>query len=156
MAEGNKIFCTNRKARFDYFLMESFETGISLKGTEVKSIRAGRANLKDSYGRIKNGEVFLYNCHISPYDNGNINNHDPLRPRKLLLKRSEIRKLIGKTNLQSVTLVPTKLYQSGKWIKVEIQLGKGKKHYDKREDKAKLSAQREIQRAMKDHNQRGR
>jgi SsrA-binding protein len=156
MTEENKTFCTNRKARHDYFLMESYEAGIALKGTEVKSIRAGRANLKDSYGKIKNGEVYIYNCHISPYDNGNINNHDPLRPRKLLLKRREIRKLIGKSKVQSVTLIPTRMYQSGKWIKVDLSLGKGKRQYDKRQDKANLTAQREIQRVMKDHNQRGR
>src|SRR4030042_3925672 len=104
MNEMNRTFCTNRKARHDYFLMDCYEAGICLQGTEVKSIRAGRANLKDSYGRLKNGEIYLYNCHISPYENGNINNNDPLRPRKLLLHRREIRKLIGKSKEQSLTL----------------------------------------------------
>jgi SsrA-binding protein len=156
MTEMNKTFCTNRKARHDFFIMEGYEAGICLQGTEVKSIRAGRANLKDSYGRLKNGEVFLYNCHISPYENGNINNHDPLRPRKLLLHKREIRKLIGKSKEQNITLIPTRVFQSGKYIKVDLHLAKGKKQYDKRHDKADMSAKREIQRAMKDHNQRGR
>ncbi|MBW2149523.1 MAG: SsrA-binding protein SmpB [Deltaproteobacteria bacterium] len=152
----NRTFCSNRKARHEYFLMEGYEAGIALKGTEVKSVRAGRASLKESYGRVKNGEVYLYNLHISPYNDGNVNNHDPLRPRKLLLHKREIRKLIGKTKEESLTLIPTRLYQSGKWIKVDLHLAKGKKQYDKREARAKLDAQREIQRAMKDHNQRGR
>ena len=156
MSKDQRTFCTNKKARFEYFLMDGYEAGICLKGTEVKSVRAGRANLKESYGRIDKGEVFLYNCHISPYDNGNINNHDPLRPKKLLLRRREIRKLIGKTKEHSLTLIATRLYLSGKWIKVDLHLAKGKRQYDKRQDKANLSAQREIQRAMKDHNQRGR
>jgi SsrA-binding protein len=155
MIDKNKTFCTNRKARHDFFLIDGMEAGIALKGTEVKSIREGKANLKDSYGKIKNGEVYLYNCHISPYGNGNINNHDPLRSRKLLLSKREIRKLLGKLKEASITLVPTRFYQSGKWIKIEIFLAKGKKQYDKREVIARQSANREIQRAIKDYNTKG-
>ncbi|OCL25401.1 SsrA-binding protein [Orenia metallireducens] len=145
-----KTIATNRKARHEYHIEETYEVGIVLQGTEVKSIRAGRVNLKDSFARIENNEVFLYNLHISPYEQGNRYNHDPERVRKLLLHKSEIRKLIGKTQQEGYTLVPLKIYFTRQLIKVQLALGKGKNLYDKRQDLKRKSAKREIQRAFKD------
>ena len=150
MAEGTKIIVQNRKARHDYFIEECFEAGIVLTGTEIKSLRLGRANLQDSYATIKNGEVFVSGLHISPYDMGNRFNHDPLRTRKLLLHHFEINKLIGHTQKKGLTLVPLSLYFKKGLVKVELAICKGKKLYDKREDIAKKDAMREIDRRMKD------
>jgi len=141
-----KIIAQNRKARHDYDILEAFETGIALQGTEVKSLREGKANLKDCYARIKNGEVFLHNLHISPYEKGNIYNHDPLRIRKLLLHRKEIRKLSGRVEEKGLTLVALKVYFRKGKAKVELGLARGKKMYDKREDIAKRDVQREMDR----------
>jgi len=149
MAEGTKLIAQNRKARHDYFIEETFEAGIALTGTEVKSLRLGRANLQDSYATIKNGEVFVNGLHISPYDMGNRFNHDPLRTRKLLLHRFEINKLIGHTQKKGLTLVPLSLYFKKGMVKVELAVCKGKKLYDKRDDIAKKDALREIDRRMK-------
>ena len=143
------VVTTNRKAYHDYFIEETYEAGISLLGTEVKSIREGRVNLKDSYAIIKNNEVFLLNCHISPYSHGNLQNHEPLRTRKLLLKRREIDKLWGKLSQQGFTLVPLKIYFKKGKAKVEIGLVKGKRKYEKREALKEKEAKREIQRHMK-------
>lgn len=145
-----KTITENRKARHDYTIVEAFEAGIELKGTEVKSMRAGRANLKDSFAVIENGELILYGMHISPYDHGNIFNVEPLRPRKLLMHKKEIMRLIGKTKEQGLTLVPLKAYFKKDKIKIELALAKGKKLYDKREAAAEKSAKREIEKAMKD------
>ncbi|MFQ5932788.1 MAG: SsrA-binding protein SmpB [Nitrospiraceae bacterium] len=145
-----KVVATNRKAFHDYAIQEKLEAGIVLKGTEVKSLREGRVNLRDSYASVDHGEVVLHHCHISPYSHGNIMNHDPLRPRKLLLHRREINKLLGKTQQKGLTLIPLRLYFSprGK-AKVEIALAKGKKQYDRREAIKAREAGREVERAMK-------
>lgn len=137
----------NRQARHDYFILETIEAGLTLTGTEVKSLRDGRGNLKDSYAEIRGTEAFLVNCHISPYDFGNRNNHDPLRPRKLLLHKEEIRRLLGKIKEKGLTVVPLQFYfnRQGR-IKVELALAKGKKLYDKREDAAKRDAERRAER----------
>ncbi len=151
--KANKVLAENRKARHDYHIHETFEAGIALVGTEVKALRAGKANLKDSYAQIdKNAEVHLYNLHISPYDQGNRFNHDPLRVRKLLLHRAEINKLLGKVREKGYTLVPLKLYLSRGKVKVDLALVTGKKDYDKRDDMAARDAKREIDRAMKERN----
>lgn len=151
MAKGEgKIIAQNRKASHDYFIEETYEAGIVLKGTEIKSIRSGRVNLKDAYARIQNGEVFLHNMHISPYEQGNRYNHDPLRTRKLLLHRKEINKLIGETKEQGYTLVPLKIYLKNGFAKLLIGLGKGKKKYDKREDLKRKEAKRDIERAFRE------
>ena len=139
----------NRKARHDYFIEETYECGIVLVGTEIKSIRQGKVNLKESYAGIKNGEVYIYSMHISPYEHGNIYNKDPLRDRKLLLNKREINKLIGKIKTKGYTLVPVSLYFKGSIVKLELGVGKGKKLYDKREDLAKKEAERRIERALK-------
>ena len=144
-----KIVCENRKARHDYFIHETYEAGIVLVGTEVKSLRAGKANLKDSFAKIKNNEIFLDNMHISPYEKGNIFNKDPLRVRKLLLHKLEIRRLMSKIKEKGYTLVPLQVYFKGSLVKVEIGLARGKKLYDKRDDLAKKDAKREIDRAFK-------
>ncbi len=148
--EKRKIIAQNRKAYHDYFIEETYEAGIVLKGTEIKSIRAGRVNLKDSFARVENGEVFLYNMHISPYEQGNRYNHDPLRTRKLLLHRREINKLIGLTKEAGYALIPLKIYIKNGYAKIELALAKGKKKYDKREQLKKREAQREIERAFKE------
>lgn len=145
-----KIIAENRKARHDYTIEESFEAGIELKGTEVKSMRAGRANLKESFAVIENGELYLYGMHISPYEHGNIFNVEPMRPRRLLMHKSEIMRLLGKTKEQGLTLVPLKAYFNKDKIKIELALAKGKKLYDKREAAAEKSAKREIEKAMKE------
>ena len=144
-----KIITQNRKARHDYHILERWEAGIALQGTEVKSLRAGKANLKDSYARIQNGEVFLFNCHISPYEKGGYANHDPLRTRKLLLHKREIRKLTGRVEEKGFTLVALKMYFNAGKAKVELGLARGKKQYDRRADIAKRDAQREIERTVK-------
>jgi SsrA-binding protein len=148
MAE--KIITNNRKARHDYNIIETVEAGIVLRGTEVKSMRVGKVNLKDSYATFKNGELFLIGMHVSPYEFGNIFNHDPERERKLLLHHKEIKRLIGKVQTQGMTLVPLKLYFKQGNVKVELALASGKKLYDRRHDIAKRDADREIQRVMKD------
>lgn len=154
MATGEKrikIVTENRKARHDFFIEESYEAGIALSGTEVKSLRGGKANLQDSFARIENGEVILYNMHVSPYEQGNRFNHEPKRPRKLLLHRREINRLWGKTREKGLTLVPLKIYfnPQGK-AKLELGLAKGKKTFDKRDDIAARDAKREIQRAFRE------
>lgn len=151
-AEGKNIG-ENRKARHDYFILESIECGIALTGTEVKSLRLGRLNLRDSHARIENGQVTLLNCHISPYEQGNRYNHEPLRPRKLLLHRLEILKLFSQVREKGCTLVPLRFYFSprGK-VKVELGVCKGKKSYDKRADIAARDAEREMQRAARGRN----
>jgi len=144
-----KLVAQNKKAYHDYSIEDTFEAGIQLLGTEVKSLRDGKANLKDSYVLIKNAEVFLFNCHISPYTHGNIMNHDPLRTRKLLLHRKEIERLKGKAQQKGYSLIPLKIYFKGPFIKVEIGLGKGKREYEKRESIKEREAKRDIERAMK-------
>ena len=145
----NKLIAKNPVARHNYNIEETIEAGIVLTGTEIKSIRQGKVNLKESYAAIKNGEVFIYSMHISPYEQGNIFNKDPLRDRKLLLNRREINKLIGKIQTKGYSLVPISLYFKGSVVKVELGVGKGKKLFDKREDIAKKDAQRRIERALK-------
>ncbi|NLZ93016.1 MAG: SsrA-binding protein SmpB [Firmicutes bacterium] len=151
MAE--KVFAKNRKAYHDYHLEETYEAGMVLTGTEVKSIRAGRINLKDSYARIDNNELWVHNMHISPYEQGNRFNHDPLRKRKLLMHRREINRLIGLTREKGYTLVPTKVYTNKGYIKVEIALARGKKLYDKRASLKEKEAKREMERAFKEKQQ---
>ena len=146
-----KMVAQNKKAYHDYFIEEKYECGIELVGTEVKSLRLGQVNIKDSYASIENGEVWLKNMHISPYEKGNIFNKDPLRERKLLLHKYEIRKLIGKLKEQGMSLVPTSLYFKGQNIKVELGLAKGKKNYDKRQSIAEASAKRDIERKLKEN-----
>jgi SsrA-binding protein len=147
---GIKVIAENRKARHDYFILDTFEAGIALTGTEVKSIRAGRVNLKDSYLFISNNELFVEGMHISSYDQGNRFNVDPLRQRKLLVHKKEILKLRQKTMEQGLSLVPLKIYFKGDKIKLEGALVRGKKLYDKRATEAKKSAQRDIQRALRE------
>lgn len=146
------VLARNRKARFDFHIEETIEAGIVLEGTEVKSIRAGRVNLADSYALIRNGEVWLYNMHIGPYEHGNRYNHEPTRPRKLLLNRREIDYLHGKVRQQGYTLVPLAVYLKRDWIKIELGLGRGKRKFDKRQDIAKREAERRIQRALRSRN----
>lgn len=144
-----KVLTTNRKARHDYHIEDVCEAGIALTGTEVKSVRGGRANLRDGYGALVDGEVFLLNCHISPYGPAERFNHDPLRRRKLLLHRAEIRRLIGKVQEKGLTLVPLSLYLKNGRVKVELALCRGKKHYDKREDLKRRDQEREVAEALK-------
>ncbi|MDU2063596.1 MAG: SsrA-binding protein SmpB [Sporomusaceae bacterium] len=147
---GIKIVAENRKARHDYFIHESYEAGIALTGTEVKSLRAGKANLKDGFARIENAEVMLHNVHISPFEQGNRYNHEPLRTRKLLLHKREIMKLIGQTQTKGYTLVPLKIYFARGKAKLQLGLASGKKNYDKRQDLAAREAKRDVDRALKD------
>lgn len=149
---NTKTIAENRKARHEYFIIESFEAGIELFGTEVKSIRAGGVNLKDSWISIDDGEAFIKNMHISPYEKGNIFNRDPYRVRKLLLHKKEIMKLFGQVKQGGYTLIPISLYFKGSRVKVQVGLCKGKKLHDKREDIAKRDAGREIERTMKERN----
>lgn len=151
--EDIKIIAQNKKAYHDYFINDTYECGIVLVGTEVKSLRAGQVNLKDSYASVDNGEVILKQMHISPYEQGNIFNRDPMRPRKLLLHKHEIRKLIGTLKEDGISLIPLKLYFSGSHIKVELGLAKGKKLYDKRQSAAEKDAKRNIARKIKEYNQ---
>lgn len=147
---GQKIIAENRKARHDYFVLESIEAGMVLKGTEVKSMRAGRVNLKDSFVFIQNNEAFIEGMHVSPYEQGNIFNVDPLRKRKLLLHKKEIIKLRQKTQEQGLSIVPLKLYFKDGRVKAEIAVVRGKKLYDKRATEAKRTAEREIHRALRE------
>ncbi|MBE6065756.1 SsrA-binding protein SmpB [Clostridium cochlearium] len=146
----NGTLAENRKARHDYFIEESYEAGIELVGTEVKSIREGKANLKDSYAEIRNGEVFLRNMYVSPYEQGNIFNRDPLRDRKLLLHKVQILKLTAYTTQQGYTLIPLSLYLKNGRVKVNLAVAKGKKNYDKRQDLIEKAAKRDIERELKD------
>ncbi|HBI04321.1 MAG TPA: SsrA-binding protein [Paenibacillaceae bacterium] len=148
--DGVKVIAQNKKARHDFFIEDTYEAGIVLTGTEIKSIRAGRVNLRDSYAGIRDGEAYLYNMHVSTYEQGNRYNHEPLRTRKLLLHREQIRKLIGLTKQQSYTLVPLRLYLKGGFCKVEIGLAKGKKNYDKRESLKEKDAKRDVDRALRE------
>jgi len=147
--QEEKNITVNRKARHEYSILQTYEAGIVLQGTEVKSLRQGKANLVDSYANIKNGEVWLVSAHISIYEQGNINNHEPTRDRKLLLNRSEIRKLIGKVKEKGLTLIPLRLYFRNGKVKVELALAKGKKVYDKREAIEKRDLQRDQERRFK-------
>lgn len=149
---GMKLIANNKKAYHDYFILETYEAGIALHGTEVKSLRMGKCSIKEAFIRVENEEVYVYGMHISPYEKGNIFNKDPLRVRKLLLHKSEIRKLLGKTKEKGMTLVPLKVYFKDSLVKVEIGLAKGKKLYDKRQDIAKKDQQREAQRDFKVRN----
>lgn len=144
-----KVVVSNRKARHLYHVLETVEAGLVLRGTEVKSLRGRLANMGDAYALVENGEVWLLNLHISPYEQGNQFNHEPMRKRKLLLHRRDIRRLIGKTREKGLTLVPLKLYFKGGWAKVELALVKGKKTHDKREDMARRDAEREMARALR-------
>ena len=150
--EGKKIVANNKKAFFDYFIEETYEAGISLAGTEVKSLRMGKGSIKETFIRIEKGEVYLYGMHISPYEKGNIFNKDPLRVRKLLLHKPEINKMLGKTKEKGMAIVPLKVYFKGSLVKVEIGLAKGKKLYDKRQDIAKKDQKREAERDFKVRN----
>ncbi|OEH92265.1 SsrA-binding protein SmpB [Bacillus solimangrovi] len=145
-----KAIAQNKKARHDYTIEDTYEAGLVLQGTEIKSIRAGRVNMKDSYARVEGGEVFVHNMHISPYEQGNRYNHEPLRTRKLLLHKKEIAKLIGLTREKGYALVPLKVYIKNGVAKMLIGLGKGKKKYDKREDLKKKAMKRDVERALKD------
>ena len=147
-------FALNRQAGHFYHLLEKFEAGIELTGTEVKSIREGKANLKDSYAVVKRGQVWLIDCHISPYAAGSYFNHDPLRDRRLLLHRQEIHKLTGRTQERGLTLIPTRLYLKNNLIKCEIALAKGKKVYDRRETERRRTVDRETEQAIREHRQK--
>ena len=150
--EQGKLIANNKKAYHDYFILDTYEAGIALHGTEVKSLRMGKCSIKESFIRIENGEVFVYGMHVSPYEKGNIFNKDPMRVKKLLLHKSEINKLLGKIKEKGMSLVPLKVYFKGSLVKVEIGLAKGKKLYDKRDDIAKKDQQRETQRDFKVRN----
>lgn len=147
-----KLIANNKKAYHDYFILDTYEAGISLAGTEVKSLRMGKCSIKEAFIRIENGEVFIYGMNISPYEKGNLFNKDPLRVRKLLLHRSEIQKILGKTKEKGMAVVPLKVYFHGGLVKVEIGLAKGKKLYDKRDDIAKKDQKREAEREFKVRN----
>ncbi len=147
----NRVVSTNRKARHDYVLEDTFEAGLVLTGTEIKSIRAGNVNLVDSYVQAKDGEMWLLNCHIAPYDPASRENHDPRRPRKLLLHKREIARLISRVNERGYTIVPTRLYLKEGLAKLEIALARGKRLYDKRATLSKEQSQRDIERALKQH-----
>ncbi len=149
---GNKVIAVNRKARHDYFVEDTYECGIALAGTEVKSLRAGTVNLKDSYCIIKDGELFVISMHISPYEKGNIFNRDPMRQRKLLMHRREINRLFGLVKQDGYSLIPLSLYFKGSRVKLEMGLCKGKKLHDKRETTARRDAAREMDRTMKERN----
>ncbi|EAG5743839.1 SsrA-binding protein SmpB [Listeria monocytogenes] len=154
MPKGDgKLVAQNKKARHDYAIEETFEAGIVLQGTEIKSVRNARVNLKDSYARIDKGEIFLHNMHISPYEQGNRYNHDPLRTRKLLLHKKQISRLIGETKESGYSIVPLKLYIKDGYAKVLIGVARGKKKYDKRQDLKQKEAKRDIERAFKERQQ---
>lgn len=150
--DSKKLIANNKKARHDYFLEELYETGISLHGTEVKSLRQGKCSIKESFVHIENGEVIIYGMHISPYEKGNIFNRDPLRPKKLLMHKREILKLEQRMKEKGYTIVPVEVYFKGSLVKVEIALAKGKKLYDKRDDIAKKDQKREAERDFKIRN----
>ena len=147
--ETKKLIANNKKARFDYFIEDTFEAGIALHGTEVKSLRMGKCSIKESFMRIENGEVFIYNMHISPYERGNIFNKDPLRIRKLLLHKYEINKISGQLAQKGYALVPLNVYLKGSLVKIEVGLARGKKLYDKRQDIAKKDQRREAEKNFK-------
>lgn len=147
--ETGKLIANNKKARFDYFIEETYEAGIVLHGTEVKSLRMGKCSIREAFIRIENGEAIVYNMHISPYEKGNIFNKDPLRPKKLLLHKNEINKLTGQMAVQGYTLVPLEVYFKGSLVKLSIGLAKGKKLYDKRQDIAKKDQRREAEKNFK-------
>ncbi|MDD5712145.1 MAG: SsrA-binding protein SmpB [Smithellaceae bacterium] len=147
-----KLICQNKLARVNYFIEDTYETGIVLQGTEVKSLREGRANLKDSYAQIKEGEVFLHDLHISPYNFGNRFNHDPLRVRKLLLHKREIKKLYGRANEKGLSIIPLRMYFKDGKVKVEIGTGRGKKLFDKREDIKRREDKLDMERAFRNRN----
>ena len=150
MAKTNgKMIANNKKAYHDYFILDTYEAGLALHGTEVKSLRMGKCSIKESFIRVENGEVFIYGMHISPYEKGNIFNKDPLRVRKLLLHKSEIHKLLGKTKEKGMAIVPLKVYFKGSLVKIEVGMAKGKKLYDKRQDIAKKDMRRESEREFK-------
>ena len=149
---NDKVVATNREAYHNFHIMETFECGIALTGTEVKSVREGRCNLKDSYGQIRQGEAWLLNAHISPYSHGNRDNHEPTRTRKLLLHKKEIDKLQGKAQEKGLTLVPTKMYLKNGRVKIELAVAKGKKLYDKRETEKRREADREARAVLKERN----
>ncbi len=148
VASGERDASVNRSAGHNYFLLEKYEAGVALRGTEVKSIREGKANLKDAYGLVKDGEAFLLNAHIGPYSHGNALNHDSLRTRKLLLKREELRKLLGKTQIKGLTLIPTRLYFRNGRVKCELAVAKGKQDWDKRETERRREADSEAKAAI--------
>ena len=148
-AQTVKLIANNKKAYHDFFVDDTYETGISLAGTEVKSLRMGKCSIKEAFVRIENGEVIIYGMHISPYEKGNIFNKDPLRPRKLLMHKYEINKLMGKIKEKGMTLVPLKVYFKGSLVKVEIGLARGKKLYDKRQDIAKKDQRRDAEKEFK-------
>jgi SsrA-binding protein len=145
-----KVIAQNRKARHDYFVEETIEAGIVLAGTEVKSIRLGKVNLRDSYADVRNGEVFVNNMHISPYEKGNISNKDPMRSRKLLLHKREINRLLGYVQQKGLTLIPLRVYLKGDLVKLELAVARGKKQYDRRQDIARRDAQRAMDRAFRE------
>jgi len=147
---GIKIVCDNRKARHEYNFLEIFEAGLELQGTEVKSLRAGKANLQDAFARVENGEIFLFNMHVSPYEMGNRFNHQPKRTRRLLMHKSEIRSIYAKVREKGLTVIPVKVYFTGSLVKVELALAQGKKLYDKRDDMIAKVAKRDIERAFKE------
>lgn len=149
---GTKLIANNKKAYHDYFIEDTYEAGIALAGTEVKSLRMGKCSIKESFIRVENEEVFVYQMHISPYEKGNIFNKDPLRVRKLLLHKSEIRKLIGQQKMKGYTLIPLRVYFKDSLVKVEVGLARGKKLYDKRDDIAKKDVKREAERDFKIRN----
>ncbi len=146
-SQGTKMLVQNRRARHNYKILDTYEAGIALQGTEVKSIRNGKANIADAYARIKNGECILNNMHISPYDQGNQFNHEPVRPRRLLLNKREIKRLFSETQLKGNTLIPLKLYLKDGWVKVELAVAQGKHLHDKRHDIAKRDAERRAKQA---------
>jgi SsrA-binding protein len=146
--KGRKVVASNRKARHDYAILDTYEAGVALTGTEVKSLRAGRASLVDAFGQVKDGEIFLHGMHIPEYAQGTWTNHEPRRVRKLLLRRQEIDRLVGKVQESGLTLVPLAVYFADGWAKVELGLARGKRSYDKRQDLAKRDADREIRRVM--------
>jgi SsrA-binding protein len=149
MAEGTKLITSNRKARHEYHIDDTFEAGLVLQGTEVKSLREGRANLQDAYCAVSGGEATMYNCHISPYSHGNIFNHEPTRPRKLLLKRKEIEQLDKASSQKGYTIIPLRMYFKNGFAKVEVGLARGKKLYDKRSDIAERDSKRRLDRVLK-------
>lgn len=151
-ASNFKLIANNKKARHDYFLEETFEAGVELHGTEVKSLRQGNCSIKEAFIHIENGEVIIYGMHISPYEKGNIYNKDPMRPKRLLMHKKEIMRLLGKIKEKGYTLVPVQVYFKGSLVKVEIALARGKKLYDKRQDIAKKDARREAERDFKVRN----
>ncbi len=148
IASGDRDASVNRAASHNYFLLEKFEAGVALRGTEVKSVRGGLANLKDAYGLVKDGELWLINAHIGPYEHGNIFNHEPLRTRKLLVHKNELHKLLGKSQQKGLTLIPTRLYFRNGRVKVEIAVAKGKQNWDKRETERRKTADKEAREAI--------